>query len=94
MNLAVCSRYTGVVLASYCAITLTSQPPAYSAREQTWEKPPTYSLAIAPLVQSNSSEQFSLKDWLSENGSGGFPEGFSDENRRLDQWDTMPADTH
>jgi hypothetical protein len=94
MSFAVQSRYIGVVLAGYCAMVMTGQPPAYSAREELGEKPPPYSLAEVSLGQGNSSEQFSLTDWLSDNGSGGFPENFSDEDRRLDQWDTIPADTH
>jgi hypothetical protein len=94
MYIAACSRYTGVVLAGYCAIMLTVQSPAYSAREEISENSPSYSLAEAPLGLSGSPEQFSLKDWLSDNGSGGFPENFSDDDRRLDEWDTIPADTH
>jgi hypothetical protein len=94
MSFAVQSKYIGVALAGYCAVILTSQPPAYSAREELEEKPPPYSLAQASLSQGNSLGQFSLTDWLSDNGSGGFPENFSDEDRRLDQWDTIPADTH
>ena len=94
MYIAACGKYTGVALAGYCAIMLTGQSPAYSAREDIGEKPPSYSLADTSPRQSNSSEQFSLKDWLSDNGSGGFPENFSDEDRRLDEWDTIPADMH
>jgi len=93
MNIA-CSRYIGVALAGYCAVMLTGQSPAYSAREEISETSSSYSFAEAPLRQSNSSEQFSLKDWLSDNGSGGFPENFSDEERRLEEWDIIPADTH
>jgi hypothetical protein len=93
MNIAACSRCTSVALAGYCAIMLTGQSPAYSAREEISEKSPSYSLAGARLGLSDPSEQFSLKDWLSDNGSGGFPENFSDEDRRLDEWDTIPADT-
>ncbi|HKG72873.1 MAG TPA: hypothetical protein VKA79_01415 [Aestuariivirgaceae bacterium] len=94
MSIAVHSRYIGVALAGFCAILLTGQPPAYSAREELGEKPPPNSLAVASLNQGNSSEPFSLSDWLSDNGSGGFPENFSDEDRRLDQWDTIPANNH
>ena len=94
MTIAAYCKYTVVALAGYCAIMLTGQSPAYSAREDLSEKPPSYSFAQAPLRQSNSSEQFSLKDWLSDNGSGGFPENFSDEGRRLDEWDIIPADLH
>jgi hypothetical protein len=95
MNIATaCSRYAGVALAGYCAVVLTGQSPAFSAREEISEESPSYSLAEAPFGQSKSSEQFSLKDWLSDNGSGGFPENFSDEDRRLDEWDTIPADMH
>lgn len=94
MPIRVHSRYVGVALAGFCAILLTGQPPAYSAREELGEKPPPYSLAVASLSQGNSAEQFSLGDWLSDNGSGGFPENFSDEDRRLDQWDTIPANNH
>jgi hypothetical protein len=94
MSIAVYGRYIGVALAGFCAILLTDQPPAYSAREELGEKPPPYSLAVATLSQGNSSGQFSLTDWLSDNGSGGFPENFSDEDRRLDQWDTIPANNH
>lgn len=93
MNIA-CSRCIGVALAGYCAVMLTGQSPAYSAREEISETSPSYSFAEAPLRQNNSSEQFSLKDWLSDNGSGGFPENFSDEERRLEEWDIIPADTH
>ena len=94
MSIAVHNRYIGVALAGFCAILLTGQPPAYSAREELGEKPPPNSLAVASLSQGNSSEPFSLRDWLSDNGSGGFPENFSDEDRRLDQWDTIPANNH
>jgi hypothetical protein len=99
MSIAVHSRYIGVALAGFCAIILTGQPPAYSAREELGERPPPYSLAVASISQGNisqgnSSEQFSLRDWLSDDGSGGFPENFSDEDRRLDQWDTIPANNH
>jgi len=94
MSIAVHSRYIGVALAGFCAILLTGQPPAYSAPEEFGEKPPPNSLAVASLSQGNSSEPFSLRDWLSDNGSGGFPENFSDEDRRLDQWDTIPANNH
>jgi hypothetical protein len=94
MNIAY-SRYIGVVFAGFCAIMLTGQSPAYSPREDISEaSSSSYSFAEAPLRQSNSSEQFSLKDWLSDNGSGGFPENFSDEDRRLQEWDMIPADTH
>jgi hypothetical protein len=93
MNIAACSRYTSVALAGYCAIMLTGQSPAYSAREEISEKSPSYSLAEARLGLSDPSKRFSLKDWLSDNGSGGFPENFSDEDRRLDEWETIPADT-
>jgi hypothetical protein len=93
MNIAY-SRYISVAFAGFCAIMLTGQSPAYSAREDISETSSSYSFAEAPLRQSNSSEQFSLKDWLSDNGSGGFPENFSDEDRRLDEWDTIPADLH
>ena len=94
MFIAVYSRYIGVALAGFCAILLTGQPPAYSAREELGEKPLPYSLAEASLSQGNSLEQFSLTDWLSDNGSGGFPASFSDEDRRLDQWDTITPDNH
>jgi hypothetical protein len=94
MKISAFSRYSGAVFAGYCAIMLTGQSPAYSAREETAEKPPSYRMAVAPLSPSNSSEQFSLKDWLSDDGSGGFPEKFSDENRVLDEWETIPADMH
>jgi hypothetical protein len=92
MNIASHSRYIGVALAGYCAIMLIGQSPAYSAREDMQDQSPSYSLAEAPLRQNNGSEQFSLKDWLSDNGSGGFPENFSDEDRRMDEWGTIPAD--
>ena len=94
MTIAALSRYTGAVVAAYCAIILTGQSPAYSAREELSEEPPTYSLAVAPFGKSSASEQFSLKDWLSDNGSGGFAKDFSDEDRALDEWETIPADTH
>jgi hypothetical protein len=93
MKNATLSRYTCTALAGCCAIMLTGQSPAQSSREEAFEKQPSYSLAVAPLSQSNSSE-FSLKNWLSDNGSGGFPENFSDEDRVLDEWETIPTDTH
>lgn len=92
MKIATLNTYTCAALAGYCAIMLTGQSPPQSSREETFEKQPSYSLAVAPLGQSNSSE-FSLKKWLSDNGSGGFPENFSDEDRILDEWETIP-DTH
>ena len=89
-----CSRCIGIAWAGCCAIMLTGQSPAYSAREHISQEPPSYNLAEAPLRQNNPSEQFSMKDWLSDNGSGGYPENFSDEDRRLEEWDIIPADTH
>ena len=94
MTIAAYSKYTVMALAGYCAIILTGPSPAFSARDDLSEKPPSYSFAEAALRQSNSSEQFSLKDWLSDNGSGGFPENFSDEDRPFDEWDIIPADLH
>jgi len=94
MKIPAFSRYSGAALAGYCAIMLTGQSPAYSAHEEIAEKPLSYQMAVVPLSPSNSSEQFSPKDWLSDNGSGGFPEKFSDENRVPDEWETIPADMH
>jgi hypothetical protein len=37
-----------------------------------------------------SSAPFHLSDWMRDNGSGGFPEGFDDEHRRLDDRDQSP----
>lgn len=33
---------------------------------------------------------FRLEDWLQDNGSGGFPPNFSDEDRRSDPWENPP----
>jgi hypothetical protein len=45
------------------------------------------SFVIAPAF---SPTPFRLLDWMTDNGSGGFPEGFDDENRRLYNWDQSP----
>jgi hypothetical protein len=73
---------------------LTGQSPTIPPWSERLEEPRSFNLAIVPLGQSNSSEQFSMKNWLSDNGSGGFPENFSDEDRVLDEWETIPADMH
>jgi hypothetical protein len=36
------------------------------------------------------SVAFRLEDWLQDNGSGGFPPDFSDEDRRSDPWENPP----
>ncbi|MGH6875623.1 MAG: hypothetical protein ACREDW_11440 [Aestuariivirgaceae bacterium] len=79
-------------MAGCCAIILMGQSPGHPPLDERLGKPPSFSLAVAPLGQNNSFGQFSLQDWLSDNGSGGFPENFSDENRVLDEWETISPD--
>ena len=92
MKVAPHNKYTTAALAGCCAIMLTALSPAHSSLDERLERPPSYSLALAPLGWNTSSEQFSLKNWLSDNGSGGFPEYYSDEDRVLDEWETIPPD--
>jgi hypothetical protein len=92
MKIATRNRF--ICTAGCCIMMLTGQSPAKSPSEERLEKPPSFNLAAAPLGQSYSSEQFSLKEWLSDNGSGAFPEDFSDEDRVLDEWETIPPDRY
>jgi hypothetical protein len=41
-------------------------------------------------MQPGLSAPFRLSDWLSDYGSGGFPQDFSDEHRRMEEWETDP----
>jgi len=41
-------------------------------------------------IRLELSAPFLRSEWLSDHGSGGFPEGFSDEHRRMDEWETDP----
>jgi hypothetical protein len=52
---------------------------AYADREQP--------LAIEP--EHFLSAPFRLSDWYQDHGSGGFPENFSDEHPRLDEWENF-----
>jgi hypothetical protein len=45
--------------------------------------------AVEPGI---ASLPFISSEWLADNGSGGFPEGFTDEHPRIDKWDTEPQD--
>jgi hypothetical protein len=42
------------------------------------------------LTRDPASVAFRLEDWLPDNGSGGFPPDFSDEDRRSDPWENPP----
>jgi hypothetical protein len=92
MKIATHNRFLCTALAGYCAITLTGESLTKPPFDERLEKPLSSGLAIAPLDQSDTS--FSLKEWLSDNGSGGFPENFSDEDRVLDEWETIPPERH
>ena len=92
MKIATHNRYLCTALAGCCAIMLTGQSPAKPSFDERLEKPPSFSVVAAPFGQGQSPERFSLTDWLSDNGSGGFSENFSDEDRVLDEWETIPPD--
>ena len=50
---------------------------------------PSILLAVQPGI---ASLPFTSSEWLADNGSGGFPEGFTDEHPRTDKWETEPHD--
>ena len=41
-------------------------------------------------IEPELSAPFRLLEWLSDNGSGGFPQDFSDEHRRMEEWEADP----
>jgi hypothetical protein len=74
--------------------TLGFDMPAYSAPVPEQSE----ALREAYLVRSDALDSardplavaFRLQDWLDDNGSGGFPPNFSDEDRRSDPWEDPP----
>jgi hypothetical protein len=50
---------------------------------------PSILVAVEPGIVS---VPFISSEWLADNGSGGFPEGFNDEHPRTDKWETEPLD--
>jgi hypothetical protein len=50
---------------------------------------PSILIAVRPEI---ASSPFINSEWLSDNGSGGFPADFTDEHPRTDKWETEPQD--
>jgi hypothetical protein len=50
---------------------------------------PSVLFTVKPEI---ASSPFFSSEWLADNGSGGFPEGFTDEHPRIDKWETEPQD--
>jgi hypothetical protein len=76
------------------ALTLCSCSYAHatSVPEENWR--PRFALfEVSSQLLSQSQilpTPFHLKDWMGENGSGGFPANHSDEHPLRDDWDEGP----
>jgi hypothetical protein len=72
-----------------CCLVLTKDSEAKPSIENVFAMAAVGSEVFMAL-QPELSTPFLLSEWLSDSGSGGFTENFSDEHRRMDEWETGP----
>lgn len=70
-----------------CCLVLTKDSEAKPSIENVFAMAAVGSEVFVAL-QPELSAPFLLSEWLSDSGSGGFTENFSDEHRRMDEWET------
>jgi hypothetical protein len=80
------SKITALIV---CCFVLTKDSEAKPSPETDFVVADVES-GLFVAIQSEHSAPFLLSDWLSDNGSGGFPQDFSDEHRRIDEWESSP----
>jgi hypothetical protein len=91
MKFVFCDRRIFAALGACCLLALPAPLCAKPPSKESLEKTAVIEV-ITPLRQASPPGRFSLTEWLSDNGSGGFREGYSDEHRVLDRWETVPPD--
>jgi hypothetical protein len=82
-------RLSKLFVLAICCLVLTKDSEAKPSIEKVLVMADTGSEVLV-AKHPEVSAPFQRSEWLSDHGSGRFPEDFSDEHRRMDKWETDP----
>lgn len=80
-------RLSKISVLAICCLVLTKDSEAKPSTEKVLVMADPRSEVLV-AKHPELSAPFLRSEWLSDHGSGGFPEDFSDEHRRMDKWET------